>query len=99
MAKISVAMDDEDFWQFIHTYAQEYAFPGGYSMFRRSDTLWCITDSIGHCLNDHGIWIGQPREEDKLVNWLTDTGHEFKDAWELFQRATGTIRPVAHRSS
>lgn len=90
--------DSEEFYQFLHMHALGYAFPGGYKMIPcGSSALWCAEDSIGFRLTDEGMWIGRPREEDKVRNWESDTTHAFKDAYELLLRCTGCDLPALRR--
>ena len=58
----------EQFYQFLHTHADSYSFPGGYQMVRCANNLWSVIDNIGYRLTDCAVWVGCPREEDKLRN-------------------------------
>jgi hypothetical protein len=101
MMQFPVSPDEEhEFYQFIHMHSIGYDFPGGYRMLRRNDQnveardnwLWYVEDSIGFRLTCEGLWVGEPREyDDKRRNWLADTSHEFKDAYELLVRVCGTL--------
>jgi hypothetical protein len=92
--------EGHEFYQFMHLHAVEYRFEGGYHLCRNADLtqpgLWYAEDSIGHRLTCEGMWLGQPRDEAAYINWLADTSHEFKDAYELLM-ANGVLVPGTMR--
>lgn len=91
--------DEHEFYQFLHMHAVGYDFPGGYKLrpvmgldgLGVRNGLWYAVDSIGHRLTDMGVWVGEPREEDRKKNWEDDTTHELKDAYELLVRFCGSL--------
>lgn len=95
MSRLSVRIDDEDFWQAIHMAATEYQFDGGYRIYRLPlSQLWAVEDSINFRLTDIGVWVGLPREAEAISKWEKDTSHSFADAYGLLQRHAGsTPRP------
>lgn len=89
-----------EFYQYLHMHAVEYRFEGGYKLGRSDDPiapgLWYAEDSIGHRISCEGMWLGQPREDVSYMNWIADTSHEFKDAYELLVR-NGVFGPALRR--
>jgi hypothetical protein len=92
--------ENHEFYQYLHLHAVGYDFDGGYHMGRNVDLtapgLWYVEDNIGHRLTAEGMWLGAPREEDSYVNWVTDTSHEFRDAYELLV-TNGVLVPALRR--
>lgn len=89
--------DETEFYQFIHMHAVGYDFPGGFKV-RSVGTppLWYVEDSIGARINMDGLWVCPPRTQDEMQNWMNDTTHDFKSAYELLLR-DGRLLPALRR--
>lgn len=95
--------ESDEFYQFLHMHAVGYRFDGGYKLMQLTNPelgnnhLWYVEDSIEYRLTGEGMWCGKPREESGMIDWLVDTSHEFKTAYELLAKCGGHSLPALRR--
>lgn len=94
--------ESDEFYQLLHMHAIGYRFDGGYKLLPIVTidllaNLWYVEDSISYRLTSEGMWVGQPRENGNVTNWLSDTSHDFKSAYELLAKCGGHLLPALRR--